>query len=810
VITHRAFESGDWSLRERELDLERLAQSESIFALSNGHLGLRGNLDEGEPAALPGTYLNGFFEQRPLPYAEAGYGYPEAGQTVVNVTDGKLMRLMVDDELFDVRYGRLRKHERELDLRAGTLTRTVEWESPTGVAVRIVSERIVSFVQRGVAAIRYTVELRGKPARLVVSSELIANQTAPDPSADPRAAAVLREPLEPQFADGFDDRLVLAHRTKGSALTIAVATRHVIDGPDNTSLESFARDNMGRVAITADVDAGATLSVVKLLAYGWSAHRSAESVRTQVLGAVSEAHHSGWRGLIDSQRAYLDAFWDRAEVELDGDDELQLAVRFGLFHVLQASARGEGRAIPAKGLTGPGYDGHAFWDSESYVLPPLTYLAPEAARDALRWRHSTLPLARDRARQLELRGAAFPWRTISGEECSAYWPAGTAAFHVNADIADAVRRYCNATEDEAFEREAGFELLVETARLWAALGHRDDAGRFRIDGVTGPDEYSALADNNVYTNLMAARNLRTAAWIAEHYPDRAGELEVTPQELGDWRDAAEHVFVPYDEALGVHPQAESFTEHARWDFEATGPDRYPLQQYYPYFELYRRQVVKQADLVLAMVAFSDRFSQEQKARNFAYYEPLTVRDSSLSASVQAIASAETGHLDLAYDYAAEAALIDLDDTEHNVRDGLHIASLAGAWVAFVIAFGGVRDHGGETLTFAPRLPPALSRLSFRLLIRRTLLGVEVKPQTATYRVTGGPLELSHHGQATKVAEGKPVTLPIPPSVQPARVSQPPGRAPARRQAQRPEQSPAGHGRAGSESLTRTRTRKSRS
>ena len=232
----------------------------------------------------------------------------------------------------------------------------------------------------------------------------------------------------------------------------------------------------------------------------------------------------------------------------------QQAVRFSLFHVLQAGARAEGRAIPAKGLTGPGYDGHAFWDTETFVLPVLTYTAPEAVADALRWRHSTLPLATERARQLGLDGAAFPWRTITGAECSGYWPAGTAAFHIGADIAAAVVRYVEATGDEAFERDVGLELLVETARLWRSLGHHDAQGRFRIDGVTGPDEYSAVADNNVYTNLMAQHNLRAAADAAERHPDRAGLLGVDDEEMAAWRDAAKAMFIPYDDvARGPSP-----------------------------------------------------------------------------------------------------------------------------------------------------------------------------------------------------------------------------------------------------------------
>jgi len=300
--------------------------------------------------------------------------------------------------------------------------------------------------------------------------------------------------------------------------------------------------------------------------------------------------------------------------------EIQQAVRFALFHVLQASARAERRAIPAKGLTGSGYDGHAFWDSETYVLPVLTYTVPAAVSHILRWRHSTLSSARERARQLGLAGAAFPWRTITGAECSSYWPAGTAAFHVGADIADALVRYVHVTGDEAFEEQFGLELLAETARLWRVLGHHDGDGQFRIDGVTGPDEYSAVADNNVYTNLMAQHNLQAAADAAERHVEQSRKLGIDAEEIASWRDAAKAMFVPYDEALGVHPQADGFTNHQIWDFANTTPEQYPLLLHFPYFDLYRKQVVKQADLVLAMHLRGDAFTAEQKERNFSYYE----------------------------------------------------------------------------------------------------------------------------------------------------------------------------------------------
>ncbi len=397
MIAHPAFEVDPWTVREAALDLEVLAQTESVFALGNGHLGMRGNLDEGEPVALPGTYLNGFYENRPLPSAETAYGEPESGQTVVNITDGKLIRLHVDDQVLDIRYGRLHRHERTLDLRAGTLTRELEWESPTGKRVRVRSVRLISFVLRGVAAIRYEVTPLHASSRLVVQSELVANQPIPGAGNDPRVAAALEKPLIDEAALAHDTESLLAHRTAKSGLRLAVGMRHLLDGPDNVSLENRAQEDVARVTIAADVEAGETLVVTKLLSYAWSSRRSADSLRAQVAGALAEAGHTGWDGLQAMQREYLDDFWERADVEIEGDDELQQAVRFALFQVLQAGARVEGRAVAAKGLTGSGYDGHAFWDTESFVLPVLTYTVPRAARDALIWRHTTLESARERA-----------------------------------------------------------------------------------------------------------------------------------------------------------------------------------------------------------------------------------------------------------------------------------------------------------------------------------------------------------------------------------------------------------------------------
>ena len=508
-----------------------------MFALANGHIGMRGSFEEGEPVVIPGTYLNGFFEERPLPYAEAGYGFPEQGQTMVNVTDGKLIRLLVEGL---AARPRLRRDHRPPRARS-TCGPACCAGPPSGArraagTVRVTSTRLVSLARRSIAAIEYKVELTDDLGDLYVAlqSDLLANEAVPTRGATTRGPRP-RWPgrcsrSSPSAADGAP-----CSCTRPSAASCAWPPAWTTSSrsPTRSTEDIEATGDLARYTLAARIPPGGSLKLVKFLAYGWSSRRSSPALRDQVEAALATAKLAGWERLVREQRELLDQHWDEADVEIEGDDELQQAVRVGMFHVLQAGLRGERQPIPAKGLTGPGYDGHTFWDTETYVLPVLTYTAPHAVRDALRWRHSTLDMARERARVLGRRGAAFPWRTIRGEETSGYWPAGTAAFHINADIADAVVRYYNATLDDDFDRDFGAELLIETARLWASLGHFDAEHGFRIDGVTGPDEYTAVVDNNVYTNLMAQRNLREAAEAVKRQPDVAGRLRGRPGRGGD-------------------------------------------------------------------------------------------------------------------------------------------------------------------------------------------------------------------------------------------------------------------------------------
>jgi alpha,alpha-trehalose phosphorylase len=766
-----------WALVEHGIDLDRLAQTESLFALANGHVGLRGNLDEGEPVGISGTYLNGYYESFPLEYGERGYGFAEDGQATVNVADGKIIRLQVEDEPLDIHRGTLERHERRLDFRAGVLERELRWRTASGHAVDVRTKRLVSLSLRSVAAIVYEVESIDHEVRISLQSNLQANRSAAAGGDDPRKARALVDVLRPCLTAGEDLRVVLGHVTRRSNLAMASGMDHVLEFDGDVEQLTQCEDDLGRVTFSAELAPGEKLRLVKFVSYHWSSQQSVEWLRDQVDASLESAIAEGFDGLAEEQREVLDQYWERAAIEVDGDPKLQQALHFAMFHIFQSAARNEGRAIPAKGLTGTGYDGHAFWDTEIFVLPILSFTAPGAVRHALEWRHSILDSARERARQLNLAGAAFPWRTIHGEECSGYWPAGTAAFHINADIAAAVRRYVQVTGDEEFERECGCELLVETARLWASLGHHDEFGAFRIDGVTGPDEYSALVDNNVFTNLMAQLNLVAAATCAERHPDVAERLGVDEDERQAWQAAADAMHIPYDEQRGIHPQDDSFLHHQPWDFESTPREHYPLLLHYPYFQLYRQQVVKQADLVMAMHVRGDAFTDAQKLANFDYYEGLTVRDSSLSAATQAVMAAEVGHLDLARRYLDEASRVDLDDLHHNTGDGLHMASLAGTVIAIVAGFGGLRDHWGK-LEFKPRLPDGVDRLCFGMQIRDVLLRIEVLPEEASYRVEqGAGIHLTHWGEAVDLTERHAATLPIPAPPDLPEPSQPPGREP---------------------------------
>ncbi|GAB3624771.1 glycoside hydrolase family 65 protein [Mariniluteicoccus endophyticus] len=737
-----------WQVRESDLG-GGAAAAASALTVANGHLGIRGSLDEAADEECRGTFLAGVHETHPLSYPEGGFGHPETGEAMIPVADGSAIRLLVDGVPLDTVEIEPSDHERVLDLRDGVLRRTTTWRLPAAT-VTLHTERLVSAALPGVAAIRWRVETEAA-VRVGVRSQLVANAvTSVVDNGDPRVEEALRAPFEALAHRDDPDGGAFVHRSRRRRFTVGAAVRHRSDGSDVHTETRVAPDEVV-TTFTADLLDGGALEVVKVLGYAVARDGEADEILEHARAAAADAYDLGWDELVGRQRTALDDLWERAGVVIEGDDRLALGVRFSIFHLWQASVCLDDAPLGAKGLTGSGYSGHTFWDIEGFALPALSYLDPSAAARLLSWRSGTLPQARERAKTLQVEGAVFAWRTISGTEVSAYWPASTAAMHLNADISRAYDLYAAITGHDSAE-VGGFDVLVETARLWASLGRFDVADRWHLFGMTGPDEYTGAVDDNVFTNLMAARNLRAAADAVTASPADAQRLGVTDDEVELWQRAAAHVHVPFDDHLGVHPACTGFTAFAEWDFDELNQK---IQENAHYFTIYRHQVVKQADLVQALWWCEDAFTAEQIARDLDYYEARTVRDSSLSSGVQAVVCARAGHLDLATAYWREAALVDLQDLQGNTDQGLHIASLAGAWLAMVNGFGGVRERGGAEgrLQLAPRLPSGLTRLEFRLAWRDHLVVVAITPDGAT-------LSLPHEaGSALDVlVDGEPVTL----------------------------------------------------
>ena len=774
------YPADEWNVIEKAFHPEFLAQLETMLALGNGYLGMRGCPEEGGPNAENGTFINGFYETRPIIYGEEAYGFARTGQTICNVTDSKIIKLFVDDEPFWLPNAHLLKYDRRLNMKSGTLDREILWETPAGKQVSIRSRRLVSFVNRHVAAISYCVTLLNAQAFVVISSEVATNElSARSNEDDPRLAKPFSgRILHPRTSYSKDRRIVLCHATEKSRLTLTCASDNALESSCPHSYKVAHTADFGQVAFTIEAQAGCPIQLTKYMVYHASQTACAEELCGRAEWTMDRVVNQGFQQLLASQEQYMDDFWRRSDVRIKNirEDrikrstvEIQQAIRFNLFHILQASARAEDTGVPAKGLTGQAYEGHYFWDTEIYLLPFLTYTSPRIARNLLAFRYKMLPQARARATELGHRGAMFPWRTISGEEASAYYAAGTAQYHINADIMYALRKYVQATGDELFLRDYGAEMLVETARLWVDLGFYSDAkgGKFCINGVTGPDEYNAVVNNNAYTNLMARENLRYATQVVEFLrkakPDAYDALvhktALERSEVNAWIRAAENMYVPYDEKLKIIPQDDNFLDREPWDFRNTPRDRYPLLLFYHPLNIYRKQVIKQADVVLAMFLLGDVLPPEMKKRNFDFYDPLTTGDSSLSSCVEAIIAAQTGDMDKAFRYGMAALLMDLADVGGNVKDGCHIASMGGTWMMLTYGFGGMRDYDG-TLSFWPRRAPEENAiLRFPLTYRGQMLEIEIGLDRVEYALREGErLVIRHETEEVELTRENPLIV----------------------------------------------------
>jgi alpha,alpha-trehalose phosphorylase len=751
-------------------DASALMLQETIFHNANGYIGIRSNFEEGYAEGLDtirGSYINGFYDFAEMKQAEKLCGLTEEKQTMLNVADTQGIRLFFDDEEFSLFSGDVIQGERTLNMEKGYTERFIRWRSPRGKEAEIRVRRLTSFTRLSLFLIDYRVRALNfsGPLRFVSAHRGdVLNYSDPR---DPRVAAESFRHLLPAALSIEGTASFVLSRTSKSGLLVCTAVDHVLEEAvpaADRSIQTRAEGHGAVTEIQTDIGEGGAVRLLKYSIFTDSLRREncEQAAREELAAALGEGAGAAY----EAQQQNLEEFWDHAFLEIGGDEKLNTAVQYNMYQLYQSAAKEQHGNIAAKGLSGEGYEGHFFWDTEMYIAPFFTLTEPEISRNFISYRYSILDEARKNARLLgHKKGALFPWRTIMGRECSGYFPSGTAQYHINGDIAWSVVSYYLCTGDFDFISARGAEIVFECARLWLDTGTWHQ-GRFRIHGVTGPDEYTCVVNNNYFTNLSAQYNLRWAVRFYEMLKEAgkldslARKLDLAPEEIDAFSEAEKGMYLPYDAELGINPQDDSFLSKKKWDLEHTPKEHFPLLLYYHPLCLYRHQVCKQADTVLAHFIFEDAQSEETIRRSFLYYEGVTSHDSSLSTCVFSIVASRLGFRDKAYRYFGDSAMLDLYNTHGNTKDGIHTANMGGTWMAIVYGFAGLRVKE-EGLYFTPAIPDAWKTCRFKIRYRDSRILAELGKGAAVFTLlSGSPQRIVIYGEEHTLAENAPLRAAI--------------------------------------------------
>lgn len=739
-----------WHYQNNALDMDQLLVCESLFTLANGYLGVRGCFEEGydqSERSIRGIYINGVYDTLPVSHPEKLYGFPEFQDKQPNLVDLQTVYIELDGERVDLFSDAHKAYSRVIDLKNGYSKRSFEYTSASGKIAEITFLRLVSFNIKELFAQKIKVKYDGEIKLISVMDTDVTNYTNPD---DPRVGSEHARLLKVDRACVHDEVMKAEFKTVHSGIEMACGSKHVFKSLDNESVT-------GNILVTGESDEESksysitatgkgAVSLTKYNVYS-DGIRSQEPMEI-VDGLLDQVSGHSFDELLQMQSDHMDAFWDASDIQIEGSHEDQLSIRFNMYQLYQSVGRDMYSNISAKGLSGEGYEGHYFWDTEIYVLPTFQLNQNGIAQNLLMYRYNQLPAARERARVLgHKRGVKFPWRTISGIECSAYYPAGTAQYHINGDVAHAFIQHYIFNDDLDFMRDYGAEVLLETAVLWLEIGHFKDE-RFLIDAVTGPDEYTAIVNNNYYTNALAKHNLEWASKIhkilAEREPKALkalmDKLNLDKSDIEDMARAAESMYLPHDETLGIDMQDDGFLNKKKWDFENTPQDHYPLLLHYHPLTIYRYQVLKQPDTVLAHMLLEEYTDEDTMKKSFDYYESITTHDSSLSQCVYGIMASRVGYKDKAYDYFGDSLRLDLENTHGNTKDGLHMANLAGTALSMIYGFAGLRiSQAGIQLR--PWLPKGWESFSFKVKFRGRTIKVTINKELILELLDGQPLNL---------------------------------------------------------------------
>lgn len=740
-----------WDITETEYTIENNYRNETTFALSNGYIGTRGTLEESYDfdvdTGLEGNFINGFYESEDIRYGEANFGSPLESQSLLNIPNLKEIKLMLEDEQIDLTKGMVTLYKRVLHMKEGVLERSFRYTTKKGKVVDIKISRFVSLLHKNRMAIQYEVTSANYTGPVTFISKLQANVENHTRKTNPIVDyGPFGRRLEPEILYGEGDLLFYQGVTKKSKLTMACGCRHKISFHESPKVET--KELEGTVTYETKIMEGETLTLEKFICYTSDLDMEKQNLEGFVKKELQESLFKGYQNAQQEQENEMSEFWQQADIKIEGDDALQQGIRFNLFHIMQAAGRDGRTGMGAKGLTGEGYEGHYFWDTEIYIMPVFVYTKPELAKKLLDYRYDTLEEARTRARILgHERGALFPWRTINGKEASTYYPLGTAQYHINADIAYALSMYLDVTKDVTYLEEKGAEILLETARIWADVGCFAECrdGKYCICDVTGPDEYNVLVDNNFYTNLMARENLRDALQAANYLKEKSKEvweqlkikLDFKEEELELFQKVADNMYFPYDDKQQIYAMDDGFLMRKPWDETKIPPEKraWLYENYHPLF-IMRQRMSKQADAIMGMYLHSDLFTKEEIKRNYDFYQKVTLHHSSLSTCIFGIVACGIGYYEEAYRYFSQSARMDLDDYHNNVYAGVHGANMAGTWQAIVNGFAGLRSCHG-VLKFEPYLPKEWKSYTFTIGYRGKRLEISITEGEACYTLRKG-------------------------------------------------------------------------